>query len=199
MSIASSSISIAILAGGRSSRMGTDKSLLSLQGRPIFEHILERLALLSAPIVIIANDSEKYSHYSFPVFPDVIPNRGSLGGLYSAIYYSPRDYTLCVACDMPFLNMKLLAYLVSLCGDYDLVVPRVGGVAQPFHAVYNKTCLSTIHTHLMEGQLQASGFYTSLKVRWVEEDEVCELDPMSRSFVNVNTPEDYQTIQQLSG
>ena len=193
------SITIAILAGGRSSRMGIDKSLLPLGGRPILEHVLERLAPLNISILIIANNSEKYSRYAIPVFPDVIPNRGSLGGLYSAIYYSRSDYTLCVACDMPLLNTKLLAYLVSLCDDYDLVVPRFGGIAQPFHAVYSKTCLSTIHTHLMQGQLQASGFYAPLKVRWVEEDEVCEFDPIGRSFVNVNTPEDYQAIQQLPG
>ena len=198
MSVASPSISLAILAGGRSSRMGTDKSLLSLDGRPIFEHILERLAPLNAPIFIIANNSEKYGRYALPTFPDVIPDQGSLGGLYSAIYNSRSDYTLCVACDMPFLNVKLLAHQISLCGDDDLIVPRIGGVAQPFHAVYTKTCLSTIDTHLMQGRLQASGFYATLNVRWLEEAEVCEFDPQRLSFVNVNTPEDYQSIRQLS-
>jgi molybdopterin-guanine dinucleotide biosynthesis protein A len=191
-------ISIAILAGGRSSRMRADKSLLSLEGRPIFEHILERLTPLNAPIFIIANNLMKYSRYALPIFADAIADKGSLGGLYTALYQSLTDYTLCVACDMPFLNTELLAYLISLCGDADLIVPRIGNVAQPFHAVYSKTCLSIIHTRLIENQLQASGFYAPLKVRWVEEDEICGLDPTHRSFVNVNTPEDYQFIQQLS-
>jgi molybdenum cofactor guanylyltransferase len=189
-------ISIAILAGGSSSRMGTDKSLLPLDGRSIFEHILERLAPLNAPIFIISNDSEKYSRYALPTFPDVIPDQGSLGGLYSAIYSSLSEYTLCVACDMPFLNVKLLAYQISLCGAFDLIVPRIGGVAQPFHAIYSKTCLSTIYSHLMQGKLQASGFYASLNVRWLEEDEICQFDLTGHSFVNINTPEDYRTIQQ---
>ena len=87
MPISASNISIAILAGGRSSRMGADKSLLLLQGRPIFEHVLERFIPLNIPILIIANDSEKYGYYELPIFPDVIPNRGSLGGLYSALYH----------------------------------------------------------------------------------------------------------------
>ena len=192
-----SPITVAVLAGGRSSRMGTNKSLLSLKGRPIFEHVLERLAPLSVPILIIANDSAKYRHYALPIFPDVIPNRGSLGGLYSAIYYSQSDYTLCVACDMPFLNTMLLTYLVAQRSGYDLVVPRVGGVIQPFHAVYSKNCLSTIDTCMARGQLQASGFYASLKVRWVEDEEVYAFDPSYHSFINVNTPEEYQAIQQL--
>jgi molybdopterin-guanine dinucleotide biosynthesis protein A len=195
MSMTASSITVAILAGGRSSRMGTDKSLLSLKRQPIFEHILERLTPLNAPMLIIANNSAKYRHYGLPIFPDVIPNRGSLGGLYSAIYCSKSDYTLCVACDMPFLNTNLLAYLVAQCGDYDLVVPRVEGIAQPFHSVYSKNCLSTIDTHMAHGQLQASGFYASLKVRWIEEDEVCGFDPKRLSFTNVNTPEDFKAIQ----
>jgi molybdopterin-guanine dinucleotide biosynthesis protein A len=195
MPITSSNISIAILAGGRSSRMGTDKSRLLLQGRPIFEHVLERLTPLNLPVIIIANDLEKYRCYELPIFPDVIPNGGSLGGLYSAIYCSKSDYTLCVGCDMPFLNTNLLAYLVAQCGDYDLVVPRVDGLAQPFHAVYNKNCLSTIHTHIGQGRLRASGFYASLKVRWVEAEELSAFDPAYNSFVNINTPEEYQAAQ----
>jgi molybdopterin-guanine dinucleotide biosynthesis protein A len=191
-------ISIAVLAGGRSSRMGTDKSLLSLDGRPIIEHILERLTPLNAPIIIIANDSVKYSRYDLPTFPDVMPDGGSLGGLYSAIHYSQSDYTLCVACDMPFLNTELLAYLISLCGDYDLIVPYVADLAQPFHAVYSKTCLSTIHSCLLQGQLQASGYYASLNLRRVQNEEIHIFDPMTHSFVNINTPEEYHAVQQLS-
>lgn len=199
MSAASLSVSIAILAGGRSSRMGTDKSLLSLDGYPIFEHILERLAQLHAPTFIIANEPQKYQHFNIPIFPDVIPSQGSLGGLYSAIYNSQTDFTLCVACDMPFLNVKLLAYQMSLCGDYDLIIPRISGVSQPFHAIYSKACLPTIYKHLIEGRLQASGFYASLSVRWLEADEVGKFDPTYVSFININTPEDYQSIRQLSG
>ena len=198
MPITSSNISIAILAGGRSSRMGTDKSLLLLQGRPIFEHVLERLTPLNMPIFIIANDLGKYHCYDLPIFPDVIPNSGSLGGLYSAVYHSQTEYTLGVACDMPFLNTKLLAYLIEQCGNYDVVVPRIDGLAQPFHAIYNKNCLSTIYTHIEQGRLQASGFYAPLKVRWVETEELDAFDPSYESFVNVNTPEEYQAVQQRS-
>jgi molybdopterin-guanine dinucleotide biosynthesis protein A len=118
--------------------------------------------------------------------------------LYSALYHSQTEYTLCVACDMPFLNTKLLTYLIDQCCNYDLVVPSIDGLAQPFHAVYNKTCLSTIHRHIEQGRLQASGFYAPLKVRWIETEELYTFDLSYHSFVNVNTPEEYQAVQQLS-
>src|SRR5438477_6072065 len=95
------SASVAILAGGGSSRMGTDKSFVKLNGKPLFECVLERVSALGVPIILIANQPDRYAAYKLPTYVDLMPNCGSLGGLYTAIHYSPTASTLCVACDMP--------------------------------------------------------------------------------------------------
>src|SRR5215207_5776636 len=97
-------ISAAILAGGQSRRMGADKSFMLLDGRPIFEHVLTCVRELELPILLVTNSRKKYTAYHLPMTPDVLPGQGSLGGLYTAIWSSTTEFTLCVACDMPFLN-----------------------------------------------------------------------------------------------
>src|SRR5438105_4127648 len=108
------SLAVAILAGGKSLRMGQDKTALRLHNRTMLEHVLERVKGLQLPVILIANEPEKYGSYRLPIYPDAIPDSGSLGGIYTALKTSETQHTLCVAVDMPFLNARLLAYLISL-------------------------------------------------------------------------------------
>src|SRR5579859_7207160 len=170
--------------------MGTDKSFVLLQGKPVFEHVLERVKTLGLPLVVIANDHDKYVRYNLSVVKDLLPGQGSLGGLYTAISASTSGYTLCVACDMPSLNPALLRHLIDLRNGYDAVVPLVGDGFEAMHAVYSKTCLLSIRAQLAAGELKASGFYTNLRIRSVSEAEMKVFDPDLRSFVNLNTPDD---------
>jgi len=121
------SVSIAILAGGQSKRMGTDKSLLVMRGVPILSHVLTQTGKLGLPITLVTNSPEKYADYNVPMIADILPGNGSLGGLYTAIASSSADYTLCVACDMPFLNAELLRDLIERRATWDVVVPRING------------------------------------------------------------------------
>ncbi|MFQ3568760.1 MAG: molybdenum cofactor guanylyltransferase, partial [Aggregatilineales bacterium] len=109
---------LAIVAGGKSTRMGRDKSFVPLNGRPLIEHVLERTRDLGqAETILIVNQPALYAHLGLPMFADLLPDKGSLGGIYTAIHHSGTPYTLCVACDMPFLNARLLRYQVSLAPD----------------------------------------------------------------------------------
>jgi molybdopterin-guanine dinucleotide biosynthesis protein A len=182
-------VTIAILAGGESSRMGRDKSFVELDGKPLITHVIEHLSVLGLPLMIIANQPERYQVFGLPVMTDVLPNRSSLGGLYSAIYHSPSNFTLCVACDMPFLNPALLAYIASLRTGYDAVVPVVGGHPQGLHALYSKTCLGPMRQQLEQNQFKIRNLYTQVITRWVDEDELQRYDADLTAFVNVNTPE----------
>jgi molybdopterin-guanine dinucleotide biosynthesis protein A len=192
-------VEIAIIAGGRSTRMGADKSLLSLNGKVVIQHVIERVSSLNLPILLIANDPQKYADYNLPTFPDLITGVGPLGGLYTALTHSTAEYTLCVACDMPFLNPDLLAYLISLAAGYDAVVPLVAGYPESLHAVYSKSCLGAIRSKLDAGQRKLSSFYADLNVRDVPESEMRPFDPDLHSFLNINTPDEWQIAQQLAG
>jgi molybdopterin-guanine dinucleotide biosynthesis protein A len=189
-------LTVAVLAGGRSSRMGTDKSFVPLLGKTLIQHVLDRVAGLGASTMLVTNRPDDYAVLELPMFTDVLPHRGSLGGLYTALTYSPTPYTLCVACDMPFLNPALLAHLASLREGYDVIVPRIGDNLEALHAVYSKRCLEPIRTRIEQDRLKVIGFYDAVQVQYVEEATIRRFDPDLRSFVNVNTPDELTRWQQ---
>lgn len=189
-------ITVAILAGGQSRRMGTDKSFTLLRGKPVFEHVLSRIRELDLPTTLVTNSPEKYAHYQLPMCQDMLPDQGALGGVYTAIASSPSEWVLCVACDMPFLNVALLRHLFTFCTpEWDIVTPRINGYPETMHTVYRKTCINPITTQLEGGNLRASGFYDKVRVRYVEEVEARQFDPELRSFVNLNTLDDLAAAQ----
>ncbi len=188
-------LAVAILAGGHSKRMGSDKSFALLDGRPLLEHVIEHVTALDLPLILIANDVERYQPFGLPVFSDLLPEKGSLGGIYTAISVSQAEYTLCVACDMPFLNPALLGHLVSLRQDYAAVVPRVANRAQGLHALYQQTCAPALRSALDQDRLRIGEFLQTIRTRYVEEDDLRLLDPDLRSFTNMNTPEELRSIR----
>jgi molybdopterin-guanine dinucleotide biosynthesis protein A len=178
--------------------MGMDKSFAVLGTKTVFEHVLKQVQALQLPIFLITNVPEKYVAYDVPMYGDITRNNGTLGGLYTAIKMSESEFTLCVACDMPFLNVGLLQHLIELCApDWDVVVPYVGGRSETMHAIYRKTCLEAMREQLKRGELRASGFFNQVRVRYVDDDVIRQLDPDLRSFMNVNTPDDLETAQRL--
>lgn len=191
---------VAVIAGGKSSRMGTDKSFVPLLGKPMIDHVLERTAELGqAETILITNKPGDYTHLKLPIFTDVLPDKGALGGIYSALFHSRNPYTLCLACDMPFLNPELLHYLVALAdepaGPYDVIVPRVEGYPEGLHAVYSKVCLDPIRQRLEVDRLKVIGFYSQVRVRYLDEPEWGRIDPKGLSFRNINTPDELQAAQ----
>ena len=190
---------LAIMAGGKSSRMGTDKSFVELLDKPMIEHLIERTSDLGqSATILITNQPDDYAHLQFPMYADVIPEKGSLGGIYTALYHSQTPYTLVLACDMPFVQPKLLQYLIQVTekGDFDVVVPRVNSYPQGFHAIYHQRCLPHIKQKLDEDRLKVIGFYDKVIVRTIDEDEYQEFDTHRLSFLNINTPEELQEAQQ---
>jgi molybdopterin-guanine dinucleotide biosynthesis protein A len=188
-------VTVAILAGGQSRRMGTDKSFVLLNGKPLLQHVIERVSELNLPIMLIANETEKYRGFGLPVVSDVMANAGSLGGVYTAVQHGGVDRTLCVACDMPFLNPALLRYLLDQSSDADAVVPMVEGTAHALHAVYSQTCLSVMQAQIMHGDLAIRRLFPQVDTRFVGEDILRLLDPNLQSLVNVNTPHELAEYQ----
>lgn len=195
----SGTVSVAILAGGLSSRMGTNKAFVKVGGQPIIERIIERVKGLGDEIVIIANNTDPYKHLGLPIRSDLIPGKASLGGLYTALASTQADYTLVLSCDHPFLNPDLLRYLIDLRDGYDVVAPlSADGYLQALHAVYSKACLEPIHKRLEANQLKIISFFPDVRVRKVTISEIEQFDPQHLSLINVNRPEDLAQAQRLA-
>lgn len=198
-----STLTVAIIAGGKSSRMGTDKSFVPLLGKPMIEHILARITDLGQrETILITNRLDDYARLGLPMFDDILANKGSLGGIYTAIHYSQSDYTLTIACDMPFVNPTFLRYIMALreekTGPYDVIVPRVDGHPQGLHAIYRKTCLEPIREQLDANRLKVIGFYDKVRVRYLDAEEYGPLDPEGLALHNINTPDELQAARQLA-
>ena len=179
--------------------MGEDKAFVDLAGKPLIRHVLERTDDLGQEeTILIANDLGRYTSLGFPVYPDAIPEKGSLGGIFTAIHRSRTSHTMVVACDMPFVSSDFLAYMGGLLdeADYDVVVPRVDGYPQGLHALYSKQCLEPISHRLVAGRLKVIGFYEDVKCRFIDEDEYHPLVGDNDPFMNLNTRDDLATARE---
>jgi molybdopterin-guanine dinucleotide biosynthesis protein A len=191
-------LTVAVLAGGKSSRMGTDKSFVRVLGRPLVEDVLAQVAGIVAETLIVTNRPEDYRYLGLPLFTDVLPDKGALGGIYTALHSSSQPHTLCVACDMPFVVRPLLDYLISLIPEGDAIIPRLNGEAEPFRAIYSQACLAPIRAALDAGKMRVISFFPDMHVRFVDEPEIDRFDPQHLSFFNVNTPEDLERARRLA-
>jgi molybdopterin-guanine dinucleotide biosynthesis protein A len=170
--------------------MGVDKSFVDFDGQPMIQHVLNRVRPLNAPVLLVTNMPDRYLRFKVAMSADLLPGKGSLGGVYSALAISQTDYTVCVACDMPLLNADLLAYLLSLRDGYDAVVPVIDGQAQGLHAVYHRRCAHPIRAMLDSGNLRVSDLFERVRTRRIDEAELRAIDPSLQSFVNINTPDE---------
>ena len=179
--------------------MGANKAFAEVGGRPIIERVVERIRGLSDELVIVANSPGEYAYLGLPVYSDLIPGKGPLGGLHTAIARTQGAHTLVVSCDLPFLNPDLLRFLLDLRAGYDVVVPlNRENYPQSMHTVYGKACLEPIRKDLEADRLKAIGFFSRVRVREVSGDEIDRFDPERLSFTNVNTPEDLAQAQRLA-
>jgi molybdopterin-guanine dinucleotide biosynthesis protein A len=185
-------MTVIILAGGENKRMGVDKAFLTVAGMPMIEHILLALRPVVHQIIIVTNVPERYRSYHAKVVTDMLDRRGPLTGMYSGLVSSVSEYNIVVACDMPFLNSGLLSYLMGLAPGYDAVVPVVGELTEPLHAVYSKKMLPLIEERIHEDERRIQGIFGRANVRYVTEEEIRRFDPERRSFINLNTPQQYK-------
>ncbi|MCY4019096.1 MAG: molybdenum cofactor guanylyltransferase [Chloroflexi bacterium] len=190
---------VAIIAGGQSSRMGRDKAFLELGGQTLIERVVAAGAGLGqSETILITNKPDEYRHLELPMYTDVIPGKGSLGGIYSALARATNPAALVLACDMPFVKTGLLRFMIAqLDQDTDIVVPRVDGYPQAMHAIYRKTCLAPIRAQLDENRLKIIRFYDKMRVTYLDEADYAPYDPEGLSFTNLNTPAELERARRL--
>lgn len=191
--------SVVIQAGGASKRMGRDKALVPFLDSTMIEYVLAQVRVLGRETLIISNKPADYQRFGLPVFADVIPDIGALGGVYSALYYINTEYCLLMACDMPYVNLDVIQLLLDDVERYDVVVPRLsGGFIEPMRAVYSKKCIPEILKTIESGSRKVTSFFNRVAVRYLDELDIKKYDPGLYSFFNVNMPEDLAKAQQLA-
>jgi molybdopterin-guanine dinucleotide biosynthesis protein A len=181
-----------VLSGGENRRMGRDKAFLKVAGIPLIEHVLRALKDVFQDIIVVTNTPHLYAAYGVRVVSDAFDKRGPLTGIYSGLLRSADAYGFVVACDMPFLNPRLIAYLAGLAPGHDAVVPAVGGLCEPLHAVYSRDLLPVIEEQIRRERQRIQELFGGLRVRYVPEEEIDRFDPARKSFKNLNTPQEYE-------
>ena len=188
--------SIALSAGGQSTRMGRDKGLLPFMGIPMYQYIVNQVLPLSEDVFIITNNVADYSSYDGRVLPDKIPGIGALGGLHAALTYAKHDLCLVLACDMPFINTTLIDCLLGVSDGADVVIPELGPeLLEPFRAVYRKSCLAAVERAIQAGERRATGFLPMVKVNKLTRQTLEGINPSLDSFLNINSPKDLAFVE----
>jgi molybdopterin-guanine dinucleotide biosynthesis protein A len=179
-----------ILAGGKSRRMGEDKSFVPFSGRPLIQSVLDRLVPLFEDVIIVTNSPDRYTDFSVRVEKDLLPNRGPLGGIHTALLAAATPSCFVAACDMPFVNPDLVRFMSEEIDGFDLVIPCSENTLQTLCAVYSRGCVHPMERQLSDGRLKVADLLQHVAVKMVGPEEIARFDPQGASFLNINTPQD---------
>jgi Molybdopterin-guanine dinucleotide biosynthesis protein A len=194
-------LTVCIQAGGQSSRMGEDKALKTFLGRPLIQRVIERLSPVADELIVTTNRPDAYAFLKLPLISDLKPDRGALGGLYTAIASASNPIVAAVACDMPFASPTLIEAGTRLVVEEgaDVVIAKSEEGFEPLHAVYRQeTCLSAIEAALAANQWKVIAWFPQVKVRILTSDEIRRYDPSGLAFWNVNTPEEFSKAEEIA-
>jgi len=193
-------VSIVIQAGGESRRMGQDKALKPFLGRPLIQRVVERFKPIADEILVTTNHPEAYEFLGLPLYQDLQPGRGALGGLYTALTSAAFPVVGVVACDMPFASAGLMeaAGRLLIESEVDVVIPESGKGLEPLHAIYRReTCLPVVEAAIKADQWKLISWFPQVRVKVLSPQDVKQLDPSGLAFWNLNTPEEFIRAEML--
>jgi molybdopterin-guanine dinucleotide biosynthesis protein A len=183
-----------ILAGGKSTRVGTNKAFLKIGKKTIIEQILAKFKEIFRETIVVVNEIQKFDSLKVRIIQDLISSKGPLGGIYTGLVKSNSFYNFIIGCDMPFINNGLVEHIASYAQDFDIVMPKVKERYEPLCALYSKRCIATIEGALDKDSLRIVDVLPLLNVKLIDEAEIKQFDPEFISFKNINTREDYRTL-----
>ena len=185
------------LTGGKSSRLGRPKALLPFDGEPLIIHIVRHLKRVFAETVVVAAPEQELPLLPVALVRDQVAYQGPVSGIYRGLKAATKEVCFVTSCDAPFLDLALISHLLSEISDCDVVVPFWQERFQPLHAVYRRSVAPLLHEQLERGELRPIFLYDKVRTRKVHEDEIRTLDPEGMSFLNMNSPADYDSALQL--
>lgn len=176
-----------ILAGGKNSRMGRDKAFLELHEKLFIEIAIEVFKNFSE-VIIISNNEELYSKYDIRVYNDIVKNVGPIGGIYTALEYAKYDIVT-VACDMPYLNNKVVERIANEMDDKS-VISVTNGKLQPLCSGYKKSIINKVSLCIGENDLKLRSLIDKIDKSYIYFDE-------EDLFLNVNTIDEYEKLTRV--
>ncbi|SHI81240.1 molybdenum cofactor guanylyltransferase [Desulfofundulus thermosubterraneus] len=188
-----------ILAGGKSTRMGMDKAFIPIGQTTMIKKIASELRKVFSRVMVVSNKREfLYQHLGLPVVNDLRSGCGPLGGIHAGLTFADTPYIFVVACDMPFIDARLIPVLVGTCSGYDAVVPRIKECMEPLFAVYSKSCLPSIEQVIDNKNFKLVDLLSRLKVNYIDESRLNLVPDLKRVFININTPRDLLELVKYS-
>ena len=197
-----------ILAGGNSSRMGFDKTFIKVGGLTLIERQIKLLYSLFEKIIVVTNNQRKSrSLYEIAdknrlknveIIQDIILGQGPLGGIYSGLKASNSIYNFVVACDMPFINERLVKYMIKNIKNFDIFIPKIDNKFHPLCGVYSKNCVSVIGRLLLQDRLKVSDMFSKLNAKFISKKKLQSFDKDLLCLENINTLQDLKKLKDLS-
>ena len=181
--------------------MGQDKALLPFLGTTLLERVMKRVAPLGDELLVTTNHPDRYQRFGVPLYQDVSPGKGALGGLLTALSSARYPFLIVAACDMPFVNADLLSMACERLQSQkaDVVIPHSKKGYEPFHAVYRReTCLAAVQSALDSGERRLISWFPSANVIPISENDLLKYDPLQVAFWNVNTADDLQQAEEFA-
>jgi molybdopterin-guanine dinucleotide biosynthesis protein A len=184
-----------ILAGGDSSRMGQDKANLILDDATLLQRATATLQKVFPKVIVSVRESR--AEVALPQVCDAEADGGPLSGLVAGLAQVESPWMFALACDMPFIQPAVIERMAELRGEYQAVVPLIGGHPQPLFTFYTKAALDIMREMQAAGEKRVRAVLLQLDVRYVNEAELRDFDPQFRSFFDLDTPQDLKAAQEL--
>ncbi len=194
-------ITIVLQAGGKSTRMGKDKALLPFLGIPLIKRLRDRFSDLGEELLVITNDFSGYQDLAVPLYKDIIPDRGALGGLYTALSISKNPLVGLIAADLPFASPALLAHLIKiiLTSGAEAAIPSTERGLEPLHAVYRRdTSLPLVKVAIDQNLWRMNSWFDQAEILILTPEATRKVTSSKYTFLNLNTPEDLQKAEKLA-
>lgn len=179
-----------ILAGGMSSRFGSNKALSRIEGERLIQRLCNTVGSVTERMMLITNTPDDFAFLDLDSRKDLVPRCGPIGGIYTALKAANTPLCLCVACDMPFIRTEYLEFMVERSSGYDVVVPMNNGREEPLCAIYRETCVPAIKRRIQAGKYKITGFFDEVRVLRIAPGEAGFHD--AGFFFNINTRSDYE-------
>lgn len=180
-----------ILAGGKSSRFGSNKALIEINGRLLIQRVANQMTGLFDRCLLVTNTPDEYAFLSLPMTGDIYRDCGPLAGIHAALQKISDDRAFVVACDMPNLSGELIRYLCETYGpEFDVVIPWLKHGQEPLFGLYHKRSLAVVESYLKQGRCQIIKALEDLKVRRLAQREILAITGDLSCFKNINRLED---------
>ncbi|MEN6615125.1 MAG: molybdenum cofactor guanylyltransferase [Syntrophorhabdus sp.] len=184
----------AILAGGKSSRMGRDKATVEYQGISLIRNVYQKVSTVFDDVIVISSRHATIENVKLPIFRDIVAMQSPAVGIATALIYSRKPHIFVVACDMPFLTPEAMQCILDASRGMDITIPMVGAYYEPLHAIYSRHCLAPLLRLIDGNNLKISNVFPYVTMTVVKDAPCFKRHDGRAVFSNINTQEELTQI-----